>query len=196
MTSTSRGTVQSSLMSMLPVAQGDTTVRRFQPDDVAAFHAYRCDAEIARYQGWSGLTRAAAEAFVDEMVTIVDFQRGGWIQLAIAEEASNRMLGDLGLFVEADESIAEIGFTLERQAQGHGHATRAVRLGLRLLFECTAVARVRAITDARNAASIRLLERSGFTLSSSHEAPFKGETCTEHLFLRERPPYLAQRAED
>jgi aminoglycoside 6'-N-acetyltransferase len=179
--------LKSALVAMLPVVQGDTTVRRFRPEDVAAFHAYRCDAEVARYQGWSSMTRAAAQAFVDEMVTIVDFERGGWIQLAIAETASDELLGDLGLFLGADESIAEIGFTLGRPAQGHGHATRAVRTAMRLLFERTAVARVRAITDARNTASIRLLERSGFTLSASRQAPFKGETCTEHVFLCERP---------
>jgi RimJ/RimL family protein N-acetyltransferase len=50
------------------------------------------------------------------------------------------------------------------------------------VFEHTAVQRVIAITDARNAPSIRLLERLGMTLMQSRAAVFRGEACIEHHY--------------
>ena len=36
-------------------------LRRFSPGDVEAFHAYRADPGVARYQSWSDFTREQAE---------------------------------------------------------------------------------------------------------------------------------------
>ncbi|MGZ7278199.1 GNAT family N-acetyltransferase, partial [Streptococcus pyogenes] len=77
------------------------------------------------------------------------------------------------LFVDATQQEAEVGFTLSRGAQGAGHATRAVRAAVALLFESTPVAQVRAVTAARNTPSIRVLERAGFAKSHEQRAVFK-----------------------
>ena len=52
----------------------------------------------------------------------------------------------------------------------------------RLLFGSGRVEVVEGITDARNAASIRLLERVGMRLARTRRAEFKGEACTEHVY--------------
>ena len=39
--------------------------------------------------------------------------------------------------------------------------------------------RLRGITDARNAASLRLLSRPGFLQTFSKNVVFRGEACTE-----------------
>ena len=70
---------------------------------------------------------------------------------------------------------------------GQGLATEAVGAALRLLFEHTAVASVIGITDARNAASIRLLERLGLRLAATASAVFRDAVCTEHRFVASRP---------
>ena len=40
-----------------------------------------------------------------------------------------------------------------------------------------------ATTDSRNDASIRLLERSGFKRQETRDAVFRGEPCTEHVYV-------------
>lgn len=170
----------------LPLDAGPVRLRRLRPDDLAAFQAYRGDAGLARWQGWSPMDEAAARAFLDEMARMPLLRPGDWTQLAIADAASDRLLGDLGLFVAADGSYAEIGFTLARDAQGRGRATAAVAAAIGLLFAHTPVRQVLGITDARNLASVRVLERVGMTRLETREAVFKGEHCIEHVYGRER----------
>jgi aminoglycoside 6'-N-acetyltransferase len=170
----------------LPTGDDRTRLRRLRADDVDAFHAYRADAGLARFQGWSPMTPDDARAFVAEVADVQALQAGDWIQLAIADVADDTLVGDLGLFLEADGHEAEVGFTLARGAHGRGHATRAVALALRLVFDTSPAARVRAITDERNTASVRVLERAGFALQRRQRAVFKGEDCTELVFERQR----------
>lgn len=176
-----------SLVALLPIVQLDTRIRTLRTADLAEFHAYRSDADLAKYQGWSPMSMESARSFIDEMASVSGLQPGKWIQMAIADSRSNEILGDVGLYLEPDESASEIGFTLCRAAQGRGHATRAVSLSLSLLFAASSVPFVRAVTDARNLSSVRLLERTGFTRSFVQQTVFKGEPCTELLYICRRP---------
>jgi hypothetical protein len=47
------------------------------------------------------------------------------------------------------------------------------------------VTRPRGITDARNEASLRLLQLRGFAQSSSEDLMFRGEACTEITLERQ-----------
>ena len=175
----------------LPLVSRETCLRRFLPEDAARFHAYRSDAELARYQSWSAMSLEEAGQFVAEMTGVQSLVAGDWIQLAIADSGTNELLGDLGLYLEPDGSAAEVGFTLARDAQGQGHAGRAVRLALSLVLAASAAPVVRAVTDQRNVKSIRVLERAGFARSAERQVVFKGESCTELVLvvgLAERVP--------
>jgi RimJ/RimL family protein N-acetyltransferase len=174
------------LDDVLPASSGGTVLRRFRSDDLVRFHAYRSDAELAAYQGWSVMSVEEATRFVLQMAAVAILPRGDWVQLAIADAAADELQGDVGVHVDADGRAAEIGFTLSRQAQGRGHATRAVRSTLSLLFASTAIELVRAVTDARNAPSIRLLARTGFAQEAARQALFKGEHCTEFTYVCRR----------
>ena len=174
------------LFALLPVAKDNTLVRTMHMADWEGFHSYRCDDELARYQGWSPMTQNEARAFVQEMSAAPALRPGSWIQLAIAEPTSNRILGDVGLYLEPDASTAEIGFTLSRAAQGRGHAARAVGLSLSLVFAASSVPFVRAVTDARNASSVRVLEQTRFAKASTQQTMFKGEPCTELVYVFRR----------
>lgn len=171
----------------LPLRDALTALRRLRADDVEAFHAYRADAGLARFQGWQPMTPDDARAFVADVAGVQALLPGDWIQLAIADAADDALVGDLGLFLEADGREAEVGFTLARGAHGRGHATRAAALALRLVWETSPAGRVRAITDERNDASVRVLERAGFVLERRQAAVFKGEDCTELVFACSRP---------
>ena len=126
---------------------------------------------------------AAAREFIEEMASVSELRRGSWVQLGIAEVTTNALLGDIGLYLAPDELTAEIGFTLRRDSQGVGHATRAVQASLSLAFAASPAKVVRAVTDARNARSIRVLERTGFARSCVRQTVFKGEPCTEVVYV-------------
>lgn len=157
-------------------------LRRLRPSDLAAFQAYRSIPDLGRYQGWSPMSDAEASEFINEMHLAPLVTPGLWVQLGIAEPASDALVGDIGLYLSEDGTDGEVGFTLQPSSQGHGVATCAVRAALELFFSTSRVARVLGITDERNLPSITLLERIGFKSIERRQVMFRGEPCTERVY--------------
>lgn len=157
-------------------------LRRLSREDLPEFQAYRHDPELGRYQGWSALSDPEAIDFLGEMNVTPLFGFGSWTQIGIADPHTQRLIGDIGVFLDEEGRGAEVGFTLARHAQGRGIATAAVREAIELLFALTRADRVLGITDARNSASIRLLERVGMRRIETTQAVFRGEPCVEHVY--------------
>lgn len=174
------------MLLTLPCTLGATQLRQLQGTDLPRFHAYRSNPALARYQGWEPMSITEADAFLVQMQQASCLQPGHWVQLAIASAPSSLLVGDIGLFVSRDASHAELGFTLHDAHHGQGHASRAVRLALQQLFGIASIKLVEAVSDARNAPSINVLSRNGFTLFRQQSAYFKGEHCTELVYQRLR----------
>lgn len=139
-------------------------IRPFAWADVDAFHAYRSDPEVAKWQGWSlPYSRADAESFVAAMVAAPQFRPGEWTQVGVAARgAPEVLLGDFGVRIEAEEPTAEVGVTFSRAAQGQGYATEALRALVAHLLVDRDCTRVVAITLVENEPTQRLLARVGF----------------------------------
>ena len=174
------------LSAFLPASAQSTAIRLLHASDLGLFHGYRSDVELAMYQGWSPMDLVASSKFIQEMASASTLLAGDWIQLGIADAESKALIGDVGLYLEPDESAAEIGFTVCRTAQGLGHATRAVQTCLSLIFSVTRVEHVRAVTDARNTNAVRVLERANFVRSAMQHSVFKDENCTEFVYVYRR----------
>ena len=172
--------------SLLPRMAGHAMLRRLDAADLAAFQAYRQDPHVGLYQGWSPMSQSEGLAFINEMAVAKLFEPGVWVQLAIARTDDGSLVGDLGLLVADDSEQAEVGFTVSPAAQGQGYGSAAVAEAIRMVFEQTAVRQVVAITDVRNIASVRLLERVGMTQVESRDTVFKGEPCTEWVYAKRR----------
>jgi RimJ/RimL family protein N-acetyltransferase len=138
-------------------------LRRFRPEDLDAFVAYRSDPEIARYQSWEApYPPGQARQFLQELATIHPDTPGEWFQFAVALRTTDRLIGDCAAHVPADDSRqAEIGFTLAPEHHGHGYATEAVRRLLHYLLIERGKHRVSATCDDRNTRSAAVLERVG-----------------------------------
>lgn len=132
------------------------------------------------------MSESMAAAFIDQMTVAELFRREAWLQLAIARADDDQLVGDIGLFVAKHGEYGEVGFTVSPAAQGRRYASAAVAAALQLFFEHTAVPRVIGITDARNAASIKVLERVGMSRVDCRETVFKGEPCTEWVYACQR----------
>ncbi len=169
----------------LPLTTERLRLRRLREDDLPRFQAYRGDPEVGRWQGWSPMTAEQALAFLREMHACPWCPPGAWFQFAIAELGSDRLLGDMGLFLDAAGRTVDLGFTLSRAVQGRGLASEAVLALVPQLFQHTTARRARAIADVRNTASVKLLERTGFKCFATLAATFRGEPCEEHFFVRQ-----------
>ena len=170
----------------LPRATNRVLLRRLVPGDLAAFQAYRHDQAVGRYQDWRPQPDAQAAAFLQRMNGAPLFAAGEWVQLGIALRDTGLLIGDLGWCIRAPETEAEIGFTLSAPSQGRGLGTEAVLAAIALLFERTPIARVVAITDARNSTASNLLERVGMRRIATRDAVFRGRACREHTYALSR----------
>ena len=88
-------------------------LRRFRSEDLDSFVAYRSDPETARYQSWDAPYRPSqARQFLQELEAIHPDTPGEWFQFAVALRQTDRLIGDCGAHVLAeDPRQAEIGFT-------------------------------------------------------------------------------------
>jgi RimJ/RimL family protein N-acetyltransferase len=108
---------------------------------------------------------------------------GEWFQLGIAERSTDRLIGDMGICIRhSEDKHAELGVTLAADSQGRGFGSEAVLQALAMLFESSDIARVVAITDTRNHATVRLLQRVGMKLTETLDSGARGETRSEHVF--------------
>ena len=165
-------------------------VRRFTFDDVDALHAYRNDADVARYQSWElPYDRIDAEMLAIEMGTAPLFRLGDWTQLAIAlSDEPDELIGDVGVRIEDLEPTAELGFTVARQHWGNGYGTEALDTVIEHLFAELALVRVVAFTDRDNAGAQRALERAGLRYVTMDG--------NDMVYYRRRPGHPGSQAED
>jgi RimJ/RimL family protein N-acetyltransferase len=160
-------------------------LRRFRESDIATFVRYRADPAVARFQSWEHFGAADGRAFFAAINRQHPDTPGEWFQFAIELTATGAMIGDCALHALADgPRVVEIGFTLAPEFQGRGYATEAVACLLDYVFGPLAKGRAMAITDARNTASVAVLERLGFTRDTAlrESIIFKGEPCDEYLY--------------
>lgn len=136
------------------------TLRPFEEGDLPAFAAYRSDPEVAAYQGWEA-PYVHAERFFAEQRGLALGAPGEWVQIAIADRATDALLGDCATRFESATTV-EIGITLARASQGAGIAREALVALLEHLRAEHGVERVLAEADDRNVRVHRLLEALGF----------------------------------
>lgn len=160
-------------------------LRHFRDADLALFMAYRNDPEVARYQGWKGISEPEACAFLQEQKEIQPGVPGQWFQIAVELKETGMLVGDCALKIEEhDERQLEIGYTLSRTYQRRGIASEAVSCVLKYAFVTLGMHRVIAITACENVASVALLERLGLRREGHFRQSvwLKGKWEDEYLF--------------
>jgi RimJ/RimL family protein N-acetyltransferase len=161
-------------------------LRRFAAADLADFVRYRSHPEVARYQTWDApYPQSSGERLISGLAEHHPDTPGEWFQYAMILRSSNELIGDYGSATDAeDPRLAEIGFTLSVQHQGHGYANEGARALLDYLFGDRGKHRVSARCDPRNTASQRLLERIGMRMEGHlrQNSWAKGEWTDELLY--------------
>lgn len=144
-------------------------IRPIETNDLQDLFNYRSNKIANQYQGWIPETLHDAESFIAKNPRQFNLPET-WFQLAIVEEKSKNMIGDIGLhFMDTANAQVEIGCTLCVASQKQGFATEALRAVILHLFQKLNKHRIIASVDPANISSIHLLKRLGFR----KEAHFK-----------------------
>lgn len=167
-------------------------LRPFRLADLLAFAAYRADPEIAQYQSWSDYSYDDALALYEDMAGKPFGLHGHWYQIAVADKENDRLLGDVALHF-VDRQTVEVGFTMSPGVQRRGYGREVLRGLVDTVFASLAPERIVAVTDAKNIASIRVLEAIGFEREALvRTVEFKGQPGQEYDYVYLRKTWLAR----
>ena len=146
-----------------PLETDRLVLRPFAEGDLDALYEMYSDTEVSRYLYNDPRTREEARALLERKIAGAQLEaEGGWLGAAVVLRDTGRVVGDLALqWVSEEHKSGEIGFVFDPAAQGRGYATEAARELLRFAFEDFGLHRVIGRTEARNAASARVLEKLG-----------------------------------
>lgn len=141
----------------LPLGKSHIILRALCLKDVDSFLSYRSDPEVARHQGWSTMDASTAIGVIKMMQDVAGPRGDAWIQLGIALVESNRLIGDIRLWLSRDGKEARISYSCAPQFQRQGLTTEVVIVLINALVDYTTCETVQALVDSRNIASERLL---------------------------------------
>lgn len=93
-----------------------------------------------------------------------DYSNNGWLYYIVINSSNNSLVGDCSYFGKPDgEGIVEIGYSVVPELRNLGYAREMVEVLLNRAFSFDSVVRVIARTDEDNPASIKVLEKNGFS---------------------------------
>ena len=136
-------------------------LRRAQAEDAPAMHAIMSDPVAMRY--WSTLPHAhlaESEAWIAGTIAAIKAGRSDDFLV----ECDGAVIGKAGLW-----NGTELGFLFAPSVWGKGYAREAVTAVIARGFATSGHAEIRAETDPRNEASLRLLQRLEFRETSRAE---------------------------
>lgn len=160
-------------------------LRKLQLSDLPAFHAYRSNPEVTKYQGFDVYSFEEAREFIQSQTDQELGASGQWVQYGVEETETQTLIGDCAIGLDKDDiRIAEIGMTLSPNHQGKGFAKEALLGLLKYLFEKRQIHRVVEIMDAKNEAAIHLVESLGFRKEGHfvENIFFKGSWGSEYQY--------------
>jgi len=112
---------------------------------------------------------------------------GNHPHILLAVEVGDQALGGIGihLFEDIYRQTAEIGYWLSESYWGRGIISDAVKAILPVAFMNPDIIRIQAGIFSNNPGSMRVLEKSGFSLEAIHKNAITkhGRTLDEHLYV-------------
>jgi RimJ/RimL family protein N-acetyltransferase len=151
-----------------PLETSRLTLRPFVEGDFDAVYAMRSDPEVARYLYQGPLSAEETRSRLERNMALSAWAaEGDWLSVAAVERESGLVVGDMAFhWVSERDRTAEIGFVFDPRHQGRGFATEAAAALVHWAFRDAGFHRVIGRTEARNAASARVLEKLGMRLEA------------------------------
>jgi RimJ/RimL family protein N-acetyltransferase len=145
-----------------PLRTARLTLRPCVLGDLDALYDIQSRPDVTRYLMYGARTREQVRAVLEQRIRADGLDRDDALNLAVVLSQASVVIGDVVLFRRSREHRqGEIGYVFHPDYGGHGYATEAARVLLRLGFEDYGLHRIVGRLDARNTASARVLERLG-----------------------------------
>ena len=133
--------------------------RAFTVDDAAAFFALNSNQDVMRFTGEPLL--ASVDAARQAIANYQDFDKVGYGRWACVLKETQAIIGFCGLKYLADLDEVDVGYRFLPQHWGRGLATEACVASLKFGFNKLCLNQIIGLVLPDNAASIRVLEKSG-----------------------------------
>ena len=136
----------------------------YMPEDVGALHAIRNDPDVYRY-----FRKPYSPPPVEEIRNGITrhhqrWQKYNFGEFGVFEKISKKLIGYCGLTYLDDTAEIEIYYGFTKQHWGKGFATEAARAVLKFAFDQLKSAKIVAVTNPKNLASQKVLEKLGLKL--------------------------------
>jgi RimJ/RimL family protein N-acetyltransferase len=178
-----------------PLTTARLTLRPYVAGDLGHLRDLMSREDVVRYLPWPPMDLEQARAKLQQRLAQTRIGDGqDALVPAAVETATGRVVGEFMLRVpNTANGQGEVGWSIHPDFQGRGYATEGARAMLRVGFEDLGLHRIHAGADARNVASLRVMERLGMR----REAHFvqselvKGEWVDEVIYAFLEPEWRA-----
>lgn len=145
------------------------TLSRPYLTDAEAFFSALSDGALFKYNAWQKHENALETlAYVNRLMIRWDNGATEWV---VRDEEENAV--GIVCLREEEEGV-ELGFWIASAFQKKGYGSEAVSAAVSYAKEC-GVKKLRAVCHPKNAASLKILEKSGFHIEREAENDFVGE---------------------
>ncbi|MBO7700299.1 MAG: GNAT family N-acetyltransferase [Eubacteriaceae bacterium] len=147
-------------MDNKPVIETDRLViRPMNVTDIPALKKWMPDGSIYTYWG-KGPGKAEKHP---ELLFEKKERSTKSFHLGIAEKETDEVIGDVWVYLIENDRMAQIAIRLSKEKHGRGYGTEALSAMTGFCFENTELKRLWTQVDVRNTASVRMLEKCGYT---------------------------------
>lgn len=135
-------------------------LRPLAPGDVDAWYAYLWVPSVVEHTSWNVTGRDQLATLVDECLSDAP---DAPVRFAIVDREDSSLVGTIGFPVRSSlNRTAEVAYDLRASAHGRGIATACCRALTEWALDEKGFVRIQATALDTNAASIRVIEKSGF----------------------------------
>jgi len=152
----------------LPTLKGELiNIRQLRRSDAESITKHANDARVAKYLPMLPHPYSLKDAHEYINSSFRKARKKTCYYFGIELPESGEIIGGISLRnINLPDSNAETGYMLGRKFWGRGYASEALQLVLRFAFVELDLHRVYAVVQETNKASIKMLERAGFTHES------------------------------
>lgn len=169
-------------------------LRPYRIDDLDFLADMAARAEVVQYLYEEVRDRPEVSAELELRARLTSIQKeDDRLLLAVELATDGTVVGDVNLhYVSAQHRQGAVGWVFHPDHQGKGYATEAAVVMLRLGFEELELHRIVARCDARNTASVRVMERLGMRREAHliENEFFKGEWSDELVYALLRAEWM------
>ena len=144
-------------------------LRPYRREDIDLLAALYADPEVTAFTKLGSLTRAQAEATLDDY--LADWRARVFGMCAVFLRSSGEFAGECGFFVLERTGELALRYAFHRRFWGQGLAREAAHAVLDHAFQRLGLTRVVSFVEAPNRASHRVMQKLGFAVERVERLP-------------------------